>query len=450
MTAQIIDFPAGSAATPPIAQFIRLDGAHTKIGELLAANRFPATRVVLDASRTRHQKRLIEAFHENGIEVVLDPQVAELASFIKFQGLARHAPWGVHCEEVPLGPEHFAPGARSDVIGQIARFAVEHGFDAVLAPTHFLADPRFSDWFDVDRRACIELRAALDREGGTRIRIDYPVIHAHTALTKADARSRLLDGLTDLPIDNLWVRASGLPSDARPLPTKQFLTAMASLHNLGKPVIVDHLNGLVANAALAFGIASGKAHGIGERERFDARNWHKPQGKEEEGTFRGRKVRIPVPGIGRTLTRAEIEVLASARYGKRLVACGDRSCCANGLADMIADPRRHQLHTGFEDLRHLAEVPALMRPRYFLDSPLNDAVRRAREIQRLKPNAADAARCNVNIESLMRRMHEHTERLEKLHTTLEHHLEHQGGHGPRVRPAAGPRVSDHRTNQHAR
>lgn len=448
MSAQILDFPAGAAATPPIAQFIRLDGAHTKIGELFASNRFPVSRVVIDASRFRHQARLIEGLREAGVETVLDPQTAELASFTKFEGQVRHAPWAIHCGGKPLGPEHFQPSAAFDIVGQIARFAVEHGLDTVLAPTHYLGDPRFSEWLDVDRRACVALRAALDREGGQHIRIDYPVIHSHTAFSKAETRRFILDEITDLPVDNIWIRASGLSSDAGPLTTKRFLNAMTSLHNSGKPIILDHLNGFTANAALAFGVASGKAHGIGERERFDASDWHRP--REKEVAPFARTVRIPVPGIGRTLTLAELEVLASARSGKRLVVCGDRACCANGLTDMVADPRRHQLRTQSEELRQLAEVPALMRPQYFLDHPLNDAIRRAREIQRLKPNTADAARRNVNIESLLRRLHEHTQRLEKLHTTLEHHFENQGGHGPRARPAAGPRLSGRRTNQHAR
>ena len=160
MDAKILPFPLTASAKQPLAHFIRIGEAHKKLADLHASGRLPAKRIVVDASRLRHQKELIEALRENGAEIVLDTEAAELAALSKFSGHARHAPWASAGQGRPLGPEHFKDDAESDVIGQIARFAVAFRVDAVLAPTHFLGDPAFPDWSVVDRHACTLLRCA--------------------------------------------------------------------------------------------------------------------------------------------------------------------------------------------------------------------------------------------------------------------------------------------------
>ncbi len=450
MTAQIFRLPTAAAAVPPVAQFIRLGEAHRRIEALLAENRFPASRVVVDASRLARQKRLVDALREGGVEIVLDTQAAELGSLAKFKGQARNAPWGLRCEERPLGPQFFSGHRLQETVSEIACFAVEHTVDVVLAPTHFLADPTFKGWFDLDRAACIALRHALDREGGTSIAIDYPLLHSHVALSKGAERSGILGGLAGLPFDYLWVRASGLDADAGPLTTKQFIVSLSSLHNLGKPIIIDYLGGLIGSAALTFGAASGKAHGIGERERFDARGWHKPVPEKDETEKFGRAVRIPVPGLGRTVTPDELEVLSSARGGRKLVACGDRNCCPNGLSDMLRDPRRHHAYQIFAELRAMSAVPELHRAQHFLDGTLNEAVRQARNIKRLRPAAGIAEQRKVDVSSLMHRMHEQARKLESLQSTLEGLHESRAGGAPRSRPAGYVRTRQNMQNQNER
>ncbi len=439
--AGILQFPRLAASAPPLAQFVRIGAAHLKLGDLLAEGRLPANRVVFEASRVRHQKMLIDSFRLSGAETVLDPQTAELAALSRFKGQVRHAPWGANCEHQPLGPTHFARSAASDVIGAIARFAVEHRFDVVLAPTHFLADPRFDGWLRVDQSACIILRNALDREGGRHIAIDYPILHKHTDLKRSEVRSEMLDVLADLPADNIWIRLSGLRGDCGPLVTKDFLAAMAGLHNIGKPLILDHVNGVIGPAALAFGAASGKAHGIGELERFDASAWHKPAPVRDEDSEFGITARISVPGIGRSVTRKELEVLASARGGKKLVACTDRNCCPHGLKDMLDDTRKHLITQTLAAMSAIEDVPELRREHYFLDGPMRDAVRRARDIKGLKPLADAAALREVDLMSLMKRMHDHATKLEKVRNTLEAYHEARAKGAPRVRPVGPARTS---------
>lgn len=438
MSADILSFPHATPPIQPIAHFIRIGEAHKRLSDLHAAERLPAKRVVIDTSRFRYQKELIDEFRKSGAEIVLDTEVAELAAPAKFQGQVRNAPWAAACDGKPLGPQHFAANASTDVIGQIARFAVENRIDAVLAPTHFLSDPLFSGWFSVDRAACLALRAALDREGGSHIAIDYPVIHSHAALNDGAVRSELLNGLADLPFDNVWMRASGLENNAGPLTTKRFLSAMSGLHNLGKPIIIDYLNGLTGAAALAFGVVSGAANGIEERERFDARLWHKPPPERNDDDNFGRTVRIVIPGYGRSFTIKELELLASARGGKKLVACGDRKCCLHGLPDMISDHREHAAYQSFSAIESMAAIPDLNRERYFLNGPLKQARRRARMIKDLRPTQKEADIRGVDLQSLLKRTNDHSGKINKLYTTLERYHESRADGAPRAR-AVSPR-----------
>jgi hypothetical protein len=414
MSAQILPL---RAPAQPVADFLRIgETGYLLLADLHAEGRLPARRVVVDASRLHHQKELIEAFRVDGAEIVLDTKAAELAAVAKCGGYARAAPWSAASNGEPLGPEHFSRGAPADVIGQIARFAIEHRFHAVLAPSHFLREGGMSPWFAVDRDACLRLRAALDREGGAEIAIDYPLILGHTVLNDPGTRGTVVAGLADLPFDNLWVRASGFGSDGAPATTRRFITALWGIHNLGKPVVADYLGGgLVGLASIAFGAVCGLACGIGERERFDALSWHKPPPARSDESG-GRAVRIAVPGLDKSLTVAELKLLASARGGTRLVVCGDRECCRNGLDDMLRIPRRHAAYQRFVKIRDLERTPDLNRERHFLDGEMTRVDRSARQVKELKTGE----------EQMTKRLVDHSRRVERLRTALEHLHEMRG------------------------
>jgi hypothetical protein len=434
--ANVIQFPHPTAPVQPVAQFIRLgESGYNKLANLHAIGRLPARRVVVDASRLKHQKELIAALRAEGAEIVLDTKAAELSALGKFGGHAKHAPWAAIGEGKPLHAGHYDPRAPIDIFGQIARFAVEYGVDAVLAPGHFVGDRNFTEWFQVDCASCVALRRALDREGGAAIAIDYLLIAPHTALNDDAARSGFLSGLDGLPYDNLWVRASGFGSDAAPLTSKRFIVAMSGLHNLGKPIIADFLGGLVGQAALAFGAVSGIAHGIGERERFDAGSWHKPPQKNEDGKG-GRTVRILIPGLDRSATKGELELMAKARGGHKLVACGNRACCPHGLKDMIGDPRQHAAYQSFAMVAELAPVPDLNREQHFLAGRMAEVDRQARQVKDLKFSIEDAAERKVDAEKLAKRLFEHSRQMEKMRLGLEDLHESRADGTPRARPVS--------------
>ena len=431
MAAQVLPFPKATlGVVSPIACFVRIGGAHPKLADLHAEGHLPARHVVIDASQFRNQHGLVSVFREIGAEIVLDTEVAELAAPAKYTGRCHQAPWA--SADGPLGPDNFRKSAPSDVVGQIARFAVQNHVSTVLAPAHFLSDPTFNEWLSIDREACLALRTALDREGGNGIAIDYPVIVSNTTLNDISTRGLIVATLSDLPVDNVWVRASGLGSDAGPLTMRRYLDSIAGLHNLGKPIIGDYIGGIAGMAALAFGAISGIGLGIGERERFDAGSWHKLPKPKDGDAVSGRAVRVSVPGLHRSVTRNELELLMSAKGGRRLCGCGDRACCPHGSSDMTADPRRHAAHQLFKSMSALEAVPDLRRESYFLGGPMTEADRLARQVKLLRPSQADAERLKVDSDALMRNLGQHSMRLEKLRATLERVHEMRGDEGPRA------------------
>lgn len=436
MTAKILEFPGAARSQPAIAQFIRIGESHTKIAELVSMDRFPARRAVLKASRLRYQKRLLDLLHQHGIETVLDSQVAELASLRKCTGQERHAPWARHGSGQPLGPDHFRRGAGTDIIGEIARTAIEHGFDTVLSPTHYLADESVPDWFSIDREACIALREALDREGGKRIAIDYPILHAAKHLQRSEVRSDILSAFGSLPVENAWLRMSGTDGGLGPETTRRLLTMLGGLHNIGVPLVLDYLGGPASVAALAFGLASGRAIGIGEMERFDPSQWHKPpEPRNDDDSGFGRTVRYAIEGLGRTLSGAEVKLLTEARGGKKLLV-GRLA----GVSDLIENGREIHLDQVSREIAELQAVPLLRRDDWFLTKPMAQMVRTSRQVAELKPPKEQAETLKVNLDSLMKRLGNHARAMSKTQIALEAFRESRSEDAPRARSAGPVRI----------
>lgn len=435
MCAQILPFRTSTPAlATAIGHFIRIGSAHRKLADLHVASGFPATRIVVEASRVDRQNDLIAVMRDAGAEIVLDTEAAKLASLAKFAGHSRRAPWALPPNDGPLGPERFQPHTFDDVLGQIARFAVAKKFDAVFAPAHFISDPSYRDWVKAAHEACIRFRETLDREGGANIAIDYPVIVTHAELNNADIRAELITSLASLPIENVWVRASCLDASPGPLTITRYLNAISHFHNLGKPIFADHLGGLTGLAALAFGTVSGIAHGIIERERFDASDWHKaPPPRADDASF-GRAVRISIPGLNRSATLKELELLATAKGGRRMVGCGDPTCRPCGYPEMTNDPRRHVEFQAFKAIDRLEGVPDLRREHFFLNGPMTEADRIGRQLRGLKLPAAEAAKYGINPTELMKRLGDHSRKLEQLLSVFERRHESRGDDSHRARP----------------
>jgi hypothetical protein len=375
MAADVVQFPHKVPPISPLAQFIRLgETSYRRHASLFAEGHLNAKRVVIDASVIRYLKDEVRQFRDADVEIVLDTRAAELAAKAKIHGLVRKAPWAALCPDEPLGPTFFRTGHPCDIYGQIARISVENGVRAALTPSHFLGDPTFAEWLDIDRESCIQLRQALDEAGGRDIAIDYLLIVPHLQLNETDIRLKIMAALADLPFDNLWVRASGFGNDAGAQPVTRFITSLAQLHNLGKPVIIDYLGGLVGEAVMALGVASGFAHGIGESERFDARQWHEPPKERDAEHPSGRAQRVSVGAINRSFSLREYETLLSARGAKRLLIPQLDGSGLKTAADVIREPKiaaSRQAVCYFEELNG---VPNAHRAAHFMARRIEPAI----------------------------------------------------------------------------
>lgn len=383
--AEIIQLPLRRALRTPIGHAIRTgDTSYQRLEHLHAEGRLPARAVIVDASKAKFQREFMRALRENGSDVTLDTKVAELSEIGKFKGSAKGTPWAAEDENRPLRPEDFEAGANLDIFGKIARSAVELDVTSVMSPTHFLRPGVDSTRFPIDCRSVSLLRTALDREGGRHIVIDYPLILPHTCLFDVEQRTRIVSELYDLPIDNLVLRLSGFGADAGPFTVKKILRAIQKLHDLGYPILLDYVGGLVGLSALAFGVVSGIANGIGERDRFDARRWQmQPEKPSSNGPF-GRTVYFPLPDFDKSFRKEDLEAIANTPRGQRLVACEDRDCCPQGLTSMLNNHRSHIARQKIRAVDDLFNVPDSRRIDHFMSVEMRNAERKARDLVRLK------------------------------------------------------------------
>ncbi|HEV2079227.1 MAG TPA: hypothetical protein VGR19_04945 [Allosphingosinicella sp.] len=265
------------------------------------------------------------------------------------------------------------------MIEPIARLAVKQEFAAVLAPSHFLGDKR-TDWLGVDFNSCAALRAALDREGGRHIPIDYPIIATYAQLRDPDFRQSIIDGVQSLPIARVWLRVSGFGADATGVGIPRYVEFARAFHRLGIPIIADHVGGISALALAAFGAVSGFAHGIEGKQRFDAGDWLKPSGN---GGGSGAK-RIYVPGLDRTLAVAELrQFFDETRTARQIFGCADPTCCGD-VDKMLGDPAGHRAVQLSRLVATMSDTPESLRTSQFLEGYLSDRLKDVRRATRIK------------------------------------------------------------------
>jgi hypothetical protein len=387
----------------PIVRLLRV-AEHRRLEQLLAADKLPYDRFVVEAGSFKTQTEFLKAAKEKGHELVLDTNVAELCAVAKYSGHAKHAPWAN--PEGVLTEGQLKAGSNAAVISEIARFAVSNGFSRVLAPSRFVSGP-LDPWFEIDLSNSAALRRALDSEGGKSIAIDLPLIVPTHALNDIAQRRQLVAKCRDLPIDSVWMRISGFGAHATAAGLRKYISAVQEFHGLNKPIVADGVGGFAALAIAAFGAACGISYGVAARERFDASNWYKPPKPDAGGG--GSAYSVLLPGIDTLLKRDEAEAIINASGGRRLASCNDRSCCPHGFQDTIRDPKGHFLRQRAFRCDSLSLIPEPMRAQHFLDKDLKEADRRARLIAKLR----------ISNEKLSGRLAENAGRLERMRDVLE-------------------------------
>lgn len=261
----------------------------------------------------------------------------------------------------------------------MAEFAVQTGTDAVLAPTHAV-EAADDDWHSIDLAFCSHLRRELDSAGGAHIALDYQVITTARVLKDPRQLPLVIEGIADLPIQNVWLRISGFGAMATGAGTRHFIEAGRRLHALGRPLVVDMAGGFAGLATLAFGAVGGISHGVAQRESFDLAGWRKPP----SGGRGGLGHRVYVQDLDRHLTEVQAQAFFGARGTKARFACNDASCCRQGFDDMLDNGHAHFITQRSRQVEEMARVPEARRAEHFLLHQLDPAVRSTRQASKLK------------------------------------------------------------------
>lgn len=438
----IIEFPKQTSVFQNIAHYVRLgETSYRKVAELAAAGVIKSKRFVVDGSKIKHQQGIIQMLQGLDAEIVLDPRTIELSSRRKCKGLASSAPWAPQVRGEPLSPDVFRANQGSDIYGAIARCAVQNGVSAVLSPTHYLADPSFDGWQEIDHEGCILLRRALDKEGGKSISIDYLIAARLADFNDEVFRSKIMPGLADLPYENLWVRSSMSSPDTGPTNAQRLVRTLARWHNMGTPIVMDYMGGLTGEALLAMNVVSGVAHGFGEQTNFNTTKWALPPEEHDKDKSGGRATRIGVTSIGRTFTSAEIDVLLSAHSAKSVLLPNDRFILPNGVEDLRNDPRRFNACDAERRISEVAKIPTASRPDYFADKRMREIVGTAKKASKLNPKQEIADNLKVDLVKLKSRLIKQGITTEKLRGTYENLAQKRIEQGATVRAIGDVRRS---------
>jgi hypothetical protein len=391
-----------------IAQAVRIGfSEHLQAEHLIGSNKLTARRFVIEAAHAARHAHLLQTLRDAGAEIVLDTNVAELSVPGRFSGSMKDAPWAVDGRMLEI--DDVVAGTNKSVIEPIARFAVKEGFTAVQAPAHFLGDERM-DWLPADLRAAEALRVALDREGGSHITVDYPLIASYAQLRNPKFRKRVKDGLASMPDGYLWIRTSGFGGNATATGITRYIEAVHSFHELDRPIMADQVGGLAAMSACAFGATSGYATGIESKQKFDASSWL----KTDKRGGRGGGKRVYLPGLDRTLTIEDARAMFNeARTSRQFLGCNDPSCCGS-IEKMLANPEAHRIVQEARAIETLSNVPESNRTdefRKFVEQRRQEAQRSTRlknASEELRKTLAGSAKRLELIEDQLKGLHERT------------------------------------------
>jgi hypothetical protein len=382
----------------PVGAFIRIGhSGHRKIESLDASGRFPFRRVVFDASHLKQQQDVLQSLKRKGYEIVLDPNFAEMG-LARYDSSVGKLPWANPAR--PWAPADFGRARNLDVARAIAEFAVEAGVDAVLTPTN-LVEAMPDEWRSINFEMCDGLRVALDRLGANSIAIDYQLITTMAVLKDVSMRDRLIHGITDLPIQNAWLRTSGFGATATGAGTRQFIEACSNLAELGVPIVADGVGGFAGLAAAAFGVAGAICHGVGQKESFQANHWKSPPSGGG-----GTTSRIYIPELDRYFKEVQLNAVFHARYGRSLFGCNNTGCCPRGIEDMVENPISHFIGQRSRQLDELSSVSEVRRAEHLLLRQLAPAVRTARRGSRLRIDDDKVKAVVVAAYSRLIRMHD--------------------------------------------
>jgi hypothetical protein len=371
---------------PSLGHFLRVGRSdHRNLLEVLAEGRLSVSGLVFDAALvTRHAQLMQEADHA-GIPRILDPRSFELATD---GGYARAGvsdlPWAGSGSR-PQTPADFDRTGCINFVEALADFAVQRGFDTVLAPSHYVED-HGSPWLGVDIELTKRLRERMDSIGGEAVAIHYPLGFPAVLLRDRERRAVLETRMRGLPIDALWLRIHPFAaSTVGPIVLRGYIEGARAFHGLGIPLVGEHTGG-AGLSLLAFGAIGGIEGGVTRGERFDVSDlMHRMDGDPWSPA-----PRVYIDSLGLYLTRNQARELAARKGAKAALACKDLGCCPRGFDDMIRQPVRHFLIQRQREVERLADVPSHLRAKHYVEEFLRPTLDRALHATRLDPGLTQA------------------------------------------------------------
>lgn len=343
---------------------------HKLLCQLISEGRAGITGAIFDAAFSEEQAELLAAINGRNLWSVLDPKALELSTPAGFTARRRALPWA-----------GTRPHAASDLAGekakqfaqQIAEFAIEHKYSAVLAPAHYLSRGYSDPWLTVDIQVLELLREQLDRNGGKDKAIYYPLCTPTSVFFDPAQRLALKQafGAALMP-DALWLRIHPFGGHSGHVTLESYIRSARDMQQMGVPLVGEKV-GSVGNALIAFGALGGLDLGISSGEKFDYnRLLKKSTGGKGFAPHRG----VLINGLGVTLGSKTAGALFENRTVRAQYGCHDTSCCRNGYTDTLKDPRRHFVLSRLTEVSQLGTVPYQDRPSAYLEKFLRPATDR--------------------------------------------------------------------------
>jgi hypothetical protein len=335
---------------------------HTTLLRILAAEPPSFTGVVLDASlHTRHEDLRLH-LRRRGLDVVLDPMALELATSGGWERPAlRELDWA---GSDPHDPNRLKGSGVTALADPIAKFAVEKGYTAVIAPTHFIRDME-DPWWSIDRRTVRRLRHQLDSIGGREIQIYYRLAVPRKTLVDREQRLALITEIAELQVDAIWLCIHPVSARSGPTVVQSYLELCRDFAAARLPLVAEK-TGTLGLTLLGFNAIGGVEAGITIGESFDANRLLRSAEHEDEGRGFSMAPRVYFPELRAFLKRDTARTFLSSRGMKRRFACQGRACCET-VEDMIRDPRRHFIFARASEVEQLGRIPSHNRPQVYVD-----------------------------------------------------------------------------------
>lgn len=319
--------------------------------------------VVFDPLNEERHSELHDLVLERKRDAILDPRTQELGSVGGYKPKMSALPWAMNRPHVP---GDFTETNARRIADVISHYAIEKRYSAVLAPTHYVESAN-SPWLDIDIQSTKYLRIYLDRNGAQHVPIFYSLAVSYKAFRSIEERSIIRDKLRDAPVEAIWLKVA-LGSNVTHASIRNYVIGAADFHALGFPLIGDMMGGLRGLSALAFGAIGGIAHGITQKENFNAASLTSLRKEDAKGF--SLSPRVYIPALDMHMKKDEAEVFFSAKFAKSRFSCMDSSCCPKGEKDMLDHPAHHFLHRRSGELLHMSAIPEQRRAEVFMEETL--------------------------------------------------------------------------------